>query len=642
MNFFEYQEAARRQTRWLIFYYVLAVILIILTLFAVATCSLHYSDAAGDNTPFNWALLWDPTLLSVVTLATSILILTGSLYKISVLSAGGEAVARMLDGRPVNPNTSCLEEKRLLNVVEEMAIASGTPVPRVFVLDDEAGINAFAAGYSPKDCVIGVTRGALDQLNREELQGVIGHEFSHILNGDMRLNIRLIGVLNGILVIALTGYWIFRVFLQSDSGSRSRDKKGNGLMAVALFGVAMMVIGYIGVFFARLIKSAVSRQREFLADASSVQFTRNPTGLAHALAKIGGLRSGSRLRAHSAEAASHLFFANGVGATFLDLLSTHPPLKERIRRLDPLFTTTSGQATPERPPPLPVPDEMSAGLATAAPLAADPVLTPRQAVSLAGTLHAATLGRITDRIQALPTDLLEAAHQSGPAQALLLGLLLHEDAAVQAKQKAILDQHNLTDLAPDLAALSVSLTALPAGERRTLAGLATATLKDLEPSRYTVFRAALVAFVEADAEISLFEYMIMHMLIRNLDPHFGLRRRPRPRFKALAQVSREAETVMSALSWFGASTADAAAASFEAGRKELGSTTVTLLPAAEASLAAMDKALDLLAQTTPPVKQLLIAGFTATVMADGTVTTNEAEALRAVADALDCPLPPMV
>ena len=639
MNFFEYQEAARRQTRWLVFYYVLAVALIILTLYVVTVLIFNYADSSTADRAMNAAKLWNPTLLGTVAIFTGTLILIGSLYKIASLSSGGEAVARMLDGRPIEPQTRQLEERRLLNVVEEMAIASGTPIPRVFVMDSEPGINAFAAGFSPKDAVIGVTRGALETLNREELQGVIGHEFSHILNGDMRLNIRLIGVLNGILVIALTGYWMFRLLAHSDSG-RSRDKKGNGLAALALLGLAMMVIGYIGVFFARLIKSAVSRQREFLADASSVQFTRNPTGLSNALKKIGGLATGSRLTAPSAESASHLFFANGISLGFINLLATHPPLEERIRRLDPAFLASEGGIL-ATPPPVAqseanAPAELS--IAAAAPFSP----TPGQTVSRAGTLTTASLNRAAQLLHGVPDRLAEAARSPRQAQAILLGLVLDGDEAIRERQHTILAKQGLSTIQSDLALLSEQMAAVPRESRPALASLATATLKQLTPQEYARFRIAAMALIAADAQVTLFEYMVMRMIVRNLDPRFGIGKRPRTHLASLSSLAPETGVVLSALCWFGTETQDRAAKAFAAGLKELGPANLELLQPAAASLDAMDRALDKLAEATPPLKQKLIAAFTATVTTDGVITTDEGEALRAVADALDCPLPPFL
>src|SRR5882762_4166566 len=298
MDFFERQDKARKSTKVLVFYFALAVMCIMaavyfacLMIFAGASAKAHRYGGGPE------IALWNPQVFLFAAAGTLAVVACGSLYKISALSSGG-AVAESLGGRLVNPNTTDADERKLRNVVEEMALASGVPVPQVYVMDEESGINAFAAGHSPSDAAVCVTRGCMKLLKRDELQGVIGHEFSHILNGDMRLNLRLMGVIFGILCLAIIG----RVLI------RTRGKKN----PLPLLGLALIIIGWVGVLFGRLIQAAVSRQREFLADASAVQFTRNPSGLAGALKKIGGIAGGSQLQSDRAEEASHLFFANGL------------------------------------------------------------------------------------------------------------------------------------------------------------------------------------------------------------------------------------------------------------------------------------------------------------------------------------------
>lgn len=304
MDFFERQEKAHRNTKLLVVYFVIGVALLIaavyvasLLIFAGAGSRHNYYN--GEQIPF---ALWNPKLFFAVAIGTLAVVAIGSISKTAELAQGGSAVAEMLGGRLVNSNTIDPDERKLLNVVEEMALASGIPVPQVYVLDQEPGINAFAAGHSTSDAVVTVTRGCMKLLTRDELQGVIGHEFSHILNGDMRLNIRLMGTIFGILCLAVIG----RVLLQMRSGS-SRDRN-----PLPLLGLVLLAFGWIGVIFGRLIQAAVSRQREFLADASSVQFTRNPAGITGALKKIGGLSYGSKLQAAHADEASHMFFGTGA------------------------------------------------------------------------------------------------------------------------------------------------------------------------------------------------------------------------------------------------------------------------------------------------------------------------------------------
>jgi Zn-dependent protease with chaperone function len=320
MDFFEAQEAARRRTSLLIGLFALAVLAIVAVIYAV----LHLAVGPGAGPV-------DLVLLVQVAFGVGLLIAVGAGVRTASLRRGGPAVAELLGGRRVASDTSDPAERMLLNVVEEMAIASGTPVPAVYVLDAEDGINAFAAGYTTHDAAVAVTRGGLLSLTRDELQGVMAHEFSHILNGDMRLNIRLIGVLYGILLLAVVGRGI--VYAGPRGGRRGGRDGGAGW--VVLLGLALLLVGYVGVFFGKLIKAAVSRQREYLADSAAVQFTRNPDGLAGALKKIGAQAQGSRIQDHHAEELSHLFFANGLRSTLFGFLATHPPLEERIRRLDP-------------------------------------------------------------------------------------------------------------------------------------------------------------------------------------------------------------------------------------------------------------------------------------------------------------------
>ena len=329
MDFFARQEEARQRSRRLVILFALAVAGVVASIyFAVRLLLVPSLGTAGAG-------LFHPPLFTVTATITLLVIGAGSLSKSAELARGGAVIARSLGGRPVQPNSSEPRERRLLNVVEEMALAAGIPVPGVYLLEDEPGINAFAAGLTPDDAVVAVTRGALDELSRDELQGVIGHEFSHILNGDMRLNVRLTAVLFGILVIGLMGRGLLEVMLRSGA-VRTRGKgKSGGPGVFIIVGIAMLVIGYVGYFFGRLIQAAISRQREYLADAAAVQFTRNPLGVSGALKKIGGYSLGSRLDSAAAAQIGHFFFAQSFRAGFTQLWATHPPLEERIRTIDP-------------------------------------------------------------------------------------------------------------------------------------------------------------------------------------------------------------------------------------------------------------------------------------------------------------------
>jgi len=515
VNFFEHQEIARRRTSELIAYYVLAIVLIVLAIYLTTMGLIKYMSSSPSD-EFQISSLWRPDVLLLVVVSVGLIILIGTLYKIAVLAhGGGAAVAEMLGGTLVPPNTRDFELRRLLNVVEEMALAAGVPVPRVFVLESEEGINAFAAGFTPADAVIGVTRGCLRALNRDELQAVMAHEFSHILNGDMRLNLRLIGVLNGILVIALIGYGLFRIFFNSSSsrGSRSSssEKKGGGFgIALILFGLALMAIGYIGVFFGKLIKSAVSRQREFLADASSVQFTRNPPGLAGALKKIAGYQPAGRITSHRAEEASHMFFANGLNAGLISLMATHPPLEERIRRIDPTFdghipefngVDSESQAEeaisalsegrhPVEPPPIPTSARKIS-------------LAPGQFMAKVGVLDADHLDQATRLLASLPPQVRERIRDAMGAQGLVLSLLIGGDPALRTRQMDYVAARD-AGLHASMQETLGDLAQIPPAMRMPLVDLAFSALCGITAAQYEQFRETVLTLAVMDQAIDLF------------------------------------------------------------------------------------------------------------------------------------------
>ena len=426
MKFFESQDQARKSTTRLVAFFFLAVIAMIvmtnlLVMVVMGSFGAEDEDSWGtSDRPFDWQMF------ATVGVGVCVVVLVGSLYKTRVLSAGGKTVAEALGGRLVPQNTLDLNLRKLLNVVEEMALASGTPVPSVYLLSDESGINAFAAGFSPGDAVIGITRGAIEQLNREQLQGVIAHEFSHILNGDMRLNIRLMGVLHGILVIGIIGYYIMR------SLSRSRRSSGKGRGAGMVLGLGLMVIGYAGTFFGNLIKASVSRQREFLADASAVQFTRNPQSIAGALKVIGGFPAGSKIENPAAPEISHTFFSAGVTGFLGTLSSTHPPLSDRIRRIEPQWDGKFDHSvrTPEREDESEQvePSGKDAVAKVAAVVVGSAIADALTAVDRIGNPDQATLNYARALLATLPETIKQAVHEPYGARAVIYALLTGQGA----------------------------------------------------------------------------------------------------------------------------------------------------------------------------------------------------------------------
>ena len=666
MDFFEHQDHARRRTGLLVALLVLAVAVIIALVFGVVVLvAMYVSERGGGGAglPY-WTLLFG-TAVGVITV-----VLGGSLYKTAELSgsSGGSRVARSLGGRRLDGDGGDPDERKLMNVVEEMAIASGTPVPEVYLLDGERGINAFAAGWSPDTAVIGVTRGSVQRLTRDELQGVIAHEFSHILNGDMRINLRLIGILFGILVISLIGSVMMRVLYYS-GGSRRRSKDNSAQVAIALFvgGLALYIIGYAGVFFGRLIQAAISRQREYLADASAVQFTRNPDGIAGALKQIGAVPRGAKLGTAHASEHSHMFFGEAVSSFLGQALATHPPLDRRIKMVQPSWNGTFPEP---RPAAREVEDEPTKDKAGRRPrmgrgwglpgTEALPDVLP--GVGLAGAEASGAsgggvgasgveqIGRPTPRhveharelIGALP-HVLRASAQTGPgAQAVAYALLLdREDEAVRREQLGRLSADAPGTVAALVHRLAEPAVTLDAGLRLPLLDLALPSLARMSAEDYTVFSANIAALIRADRRLDLFEWAVRAVIERHLAPRFGEGRRDRVRHRRVAAVREEVQRLLSTLAHAGSDDKAAAAAAMRQATGALGE-AVELLPRERVSLKDLDKAVRELAGLAPLAKRRLIAACAACIEADHEVTVREAELMRIVAEVLGVPMPPLL
>jgi len=649
MDFFERQDQARRNTKLLVVYFVLGVAMLIVAVYAAALgifagLSSRHHTGYGEEVRL---VLWNPQLFLGAAVGTLAVIAMGSGFKTLELSQGGSTVATMLGGRLVAPTTSDPDERKLRNVVEEMAIAAGVPVPQIYLLPGEQGINAFAAGHSTSDAVVAVTAGAVRILTRDELQGVIGHEFSHILNGDMRLNLRLMGIIFGILCLAVIG----RVLLYTRSRS-SKDKS-----PLPLLGLALIVIGWVGVLFGRLIQAAVSRQREFLADASAVQFTRNPAGLAGALKKIGGLDLGSKLEAAHAAEASHMFFGNGMGESFFHLMDTHPPLAERIRAIDPGFNGSfppvsiaaeeraAPRVAPAQRSPLPFPFpgllRGQGGLAGLAP----PIIAAQTVMASTGNPTPAHLRYAEGLRVSIPASLQTAAQEGLGASTVIYALLLSDDEAVRRKQLDELAGATAPAVSQETLRVLLEVQAVATHAKLPLVDLALPGLRHLSPSQFQQFRAAVQKLVESDGEIDLFEYVIQKVVLRHLEPYFTQARKPALQYYALKPLAPDCAILLSALAHLGHDEPGQIQFAFQQGAQLLSYAArveLRLVPEAECELAQVDEALNRLGQAVPQIKKNVLNACAQTVAAAGVIQEMEAELLRAIADTLDCPIPPFI
>ncbi|MDN3652801.1 M48 family metallopeptidase [Thalassotalea ponticola] len=639
MDFFQAQQNARRKTAQLVFLFVAAVVSLIVMTYTMVM-ALQAFLVKDANQYFSWQLVsaqfdWHAAIF--VACIVSLIIFSGSAYKSISLGAGGKKIAELLGGKRITHDTRDSKEKQLLNVVEEMAIASGTPVPGVYVLDDEHAINAFAAGYRTSDAVIGVTRGSLDLLSRQELQGVIAHEFSHLLNGDTRLNMRLIGILHGILIIGYIGYYLLRTI-------RGNDKNAGAILGL---GLALVVIGFSGNFFGGLIKAAVSRQREYLADASAVQFTRSKEGIAGALSKIRQSQVGSQLSSPLAPQMSHAYFSQGV-STFVDsLFATHPPLARRIKRISPHFEIqqkinrqnkaeraqpqtaekTQDQATDNRQR-----GETLVKTITAAAVA-------QQAIDSIGQISDQQLDYAHQLLLEMPVNVLDAVRNRVGAQAVIYGLLLDSKSDIKQRQLNYLQQHCSTELTSQLHAIDHTLATLHPRFRLPLIDMSIPLLQTLAENQYRDMLTHMQVLIDSDQHVALSEWVLLRMIRRHVGGAFEKANRVDKQHTP-SQCYHSAEVLFSALLHHLVDDQQEQQRLLPLIKQTAEMPELNLLSKTQCQFNHLDQALSQLVNLQVQAKPNILKACLLIATSDKLFTHQEMELVRAIADTLDCPMPP--
>jgi Zn-dependent protease with chaperone function len=636
MNFFEQQDRARKQSRWLIIVFILAVLAIVAAMDLIILLVAGVSSIESEGVPQLSAQTFADNLplLTGGAVATLLLISLASLFKITSLRAGGGKVARELGGNLVESAPRDARLRRLRNVVEEIALASGVPVPEIYVLEQESGINAFAAGYTPADAAVAVTRGALEKLTRDELQGVIAHEFSHILNGDMRINIRLMGALFGILLLALIGR---RILIHSHfMGRSSRDKNGAAVLAIA-FG--LLAVGYIGLFFGRWIKAAVSRQREYLADASAVQFTRDPNGIGGALKKIAVYSDASYLDVDSEEV-SHMLFGDGRK---MSLFSTHPALNDRIAKIEPGF----------RPEEL---DHLAAKISRERVVAEkkEAAKTKKAETSRSGIFDADS---IIDRIGhpdwnqmlfaaaiagSIPDDINRAAHSPEWAPEVLFYTLLDGNPQIRDQQLLIIAQMMGSDSEYRVRSLLEAGGLAGPEQRLPLLEMAFPALKRRPPEMAKKILDTIKALIHADGRIDVFEYLLAAIINQHLWEIYNPQAVKVAGSKSLRSCNAEALQLAAVLASHGHASGAAAQSAFKAGLDVLGLDNNTTMPPVENWTVALDRILPKLDRLKSTEKEKLVRALITVVLHDGQLAPSELELLRVTCDLIHVPLPMLV
>ncbi|KZX51267.1 peptidase M48 [Halioglobus sp. HI00S01] len=646
MDFFQQQDIARRNSRLLVTLFVAAVFLLVLLTNLLVSGFLYFSQDynvySGSSGVQSFMAFFSWERFGAIGMATTATIALVILFKWIHLSSGGKVVAESMGGVRLLPQTTDKAERRCLNVVEEMALAANMPVPAVYILPEERGINAFAAGIVPADAVVAVTRGCIDHLTRKELQGVIAHEFSHILNGDMRLNIRLAAMLKGITFVGDVGHILMRSTNRVRTGARSNNEGP----ALLILGLLLWLLGWLGGLAAGFIKAAISRQKEYLADASAVQFTRDNSSIADALKVIGGYVPGTLVHAARAVEMSHIFFGQ-VEHHLWQVFSTHPPLAERIHRVDPAW---DGQFIKRQPKHYPNPGTSAAesGLARAGIIAASMAATADVAdqqdeVSAeedAWFGEPADFEAETATQAAIPVALVRHSHEPLGAQALVCALLASPQAPVYQVQSQVLSESGVQGLAELTHTVYPAVQALGAPKRLPLLELCLPALKAMSLGQYRAFKTNLLQLIKADTRTELHEWCLFQLARHYLDPEYIQVKPSKPRYRKLAKVDFHLRVVLSTLAYEGgASSIEDSEQAFRLGADELGFNKMQLMQRDQMSVAAFSQAVHELASCYPLLKPRILKAMTLAAGADGAVTAEEREIVAAMAAVMDCPLP---
>lgn len=642
MDFFGHQDQARRNTSILIGMFIAAVVMIILSVYVAVVGGLFVAQLFVGNQFANSLApehFWDIKLFLTVTGVTTLVVAGGSIYKMVQLSnGGGAAVAEMLGGVRLASGKADPLHRRLLNVVEEMAIACGLPVPPVYLLDQD-GVNAFAAGFTPSDTVIGITRGAVELLSRDELQGVVAHEFSHILNGDTRMKMRLLGLLHGITLVSDIGIQMMTMRRVNRYSSRNQ---GGMHPALLVIGFSIFMVGTVGLVFADMIKRAVSRQREFLADASAVQFTRNPLGIAGALKVIGGYKAGSRVNHMAAQQASHLFFGNAIKSFMqTDWWATHPPLIERIRRIEPGFQGKFKKIMAASR----MLDNSAAALSAfgpadaSAPKAEQLVSSVDAVMEQIGKPNAAHLEYAEKLIAEIPDRLRDFVHEPYTARAVIYALLLDADTEPRKVQLQVLQKSADPNVFREMLEIQPLMKKMRPELRLPLVDMVIPALKELSPQQGDAFRKNLVALIKANHQVSIFEYVMHRILLMALQGEHASPDQGEVSFRSADALRDDVACILAQVAAVGTHRKPAAA--FKAGMAMFTEQKVAMPEPAQCRLSHFDAAMKKARHASPDLKRQMLKACIFCIMHNHHVSVDELELLRAIAAMLDCPMPPL-
>jgi Zn-dependent protease with chaperone function len=659
MRFHTHQMEARKLSRRLVVLYVLAFVATVAVIsFGIAFVLIILKLAFDPHSagPVSWqrlsSMLFDQRfVIAFAALAVPLLIALPAWSRARELKRGSSRLLAWLGAKPLPRGSTDPDHQRLRNVVEEMSIASGIPTPSIHVFEHEDGINAMAIGFDPSHAALAVTRGCLLLLDRDELQAVVAHEFSHILNGDMRLNTRMLAPLYGLIWLsAVARYLSFGKPGAMQRSNQGGKKEFTGIPHFWSLTIPVWLLGAAGAFCSRAIKASTFRQRERLADASAVQFTRQTQGIAGALKKMAALGLGARFTRAYPEDASHMLFGDGLGAG--RWLSTHPPVLERIRAVSPGFHPRELESTRRL---LDQRLQQQAAAERVRSAQAQSLAEMAQSVAWALPAAAATFAvtRLADRVgepgmseveyarqlrQSVPDGLAAAAAESDSARALVLALLVSLAPGEPEALFELIESEDSAALAGHVRALLPQVRDLHPALRLPLIQIAAPALRDLPDHQRVTLSGLIDRVIHAHGHVGIFEYALGRMLQASLSDRAG------SSFGTLKLVQAQDALgqLLAVLAHAGHSEESEARRAWTQGMHRALPGHSTRFPTLQNWSLVLDTALPRLDRLDPLSKELLLESMLVTIRHDGVITIEEGDLLRAVCSVLHCPLPPLL
>lgn len=640
MNFFEHSDRAKKNSIFLIIALMVSticiifVILYVMSFIYVSFFEREYISAS----PLAILKLVPDNILFFGALSILTIILLGSVVKVFELSKGGAVVAQSIGGKPLmRQNAKTYQEIMLLNIVDEISIASGIPSPLVYVTNDES-INAFAAGHTYENAVVGVTSGAINKLNREELQGVIAHEFSHIFNGDMKLNIRTTGVLNGILLISLFGIYV----LKSTKYVKSGKNNGSVVLFIVAVGASLYILGSIGVFFGNMIKASINRQREYLADASAVRFTRNPNSIASALKKIGAY--GSVLNSPSASEFSHMYFSNGIKSLF----STHPPLKDRIKRVDPAwdgdyksFIRTSTLKNKSKNENISSSEQKKRKEKMITSLTTAVILDKLNHI---GDLSDIQIEKARHDLSQIPISIKELFYNPLETSFIIFSLLMKTMGI--STQNSLIDDIsdkynnslNLKQIKQTFLIVKNEADKLDKEQYLHVINLSISALRQMSLEQYKLFRDTVNFIINSNNQISWFEWNLKYLIIHPLDISFNLSKIPSEIHSSLASIKFEIEILLSSLTYAEYKDNAKAKEAFEKVNSKIDGINLKYFNKESITNTLLENSLREMERARPALRRKIFEIAMICVLEDDKISTKELQSIHALANVLRLPI----